>query len=325
MKTVTCDRPGQYMDVSVVVPVYNSEATLPELAAAVDRALLPCCRQFELVLVNDGSSDRSWEVIGKLTESHSWIRGIDLMRNYGQHNALLCGIRAARSNIIVTMDDDLQNPPEEIPKLLARLEEGYDVVYGVPRHERHGMVRDLASMVTKLVLSSAMGVEIARDVSPFRAFRTAMRQAFVNFDGPYVSIDVLLTWGTRRFGKVEVEHHARKAGSSGYTFGKLARQAMNMMTGFSTMPLRLASIVGLTFTVLGMGLLAYVVGRYLMYGSDVKGFSFLASQISIFSGAQLFALGIIGEYVARVHTRTLGRPAALVREVTQAHAKGANP
>lgn len=306
---------GNLLDgISVVVPCYNSRDTLPELVARLEQTLAPAA--FEIILVNDGSRDDTWNVIASLASENVRVRGISLMRNYGQHNALLCGIRAARHRITVTLDDDLQNPAEEIPRLLAKLREGCDVVYGVPVREQHGVFRDLASVVTKLVLSNAMGSDVARNVSAFRAFRTGLRVAFANFDSPYVSIDVLLTWGTTRFAKVGVEHHPRKAGVSGYTFAKLVRHALNMMTGFSTMPLRLASMVGLTFTVFGMGLLAYVVAFYLMYGSTVKGFPFLASQIAIFSGAQLFALGIIGEYLARVHTRMMGRPAALVREET---------
>src|SRR5579864_7836096 len=131
---------------SVVVPVYGSEAILPELVQELGEVLPELATQFELVLVNDSSPDGSWRVIEQLTAEHVWIRGINLMRNYGQHNALLCGIRAAQFGVIVTMDDDLQHPPEEIPKLLAVLEKGYDVVYGRPAQEQHGLMRDLASL-----------------------------------------------------------------------------------------------------------------------------------------------------------------------------------
>src|ERR1700720_2090112 len=142
---------------SVVIPVYNSQAILPELLESLGTALRQLSYRYEVILVNDGSRDGSWDEINRLTSVHSWIRGINLMRNYGQHNALLCGIRAARREIIVTMDDDLQNPPEEIPAMLAKLAEGYDVVYGTPLQESHGLFRDLASQITKLALQGAMG------------------------------------------------------------------------------------------------------------------------------------------------------------------------
>lgn len=299
--------------VSVVVPVYNSETALPELVRRLQPVLECVAHTYELVLVNDGSADASWDVICNLAASQPWLRGLNLARNYGQHNALLAGIRATDCDVIITMDDDLQHPPEEIPKLLAKLAEGYDVVYGTPQQEQHGLWRDLASRMTKLALQSAMGAETARYVSAFRAFRTRVRDAFANYKSPFVSIDVLLTWGTTRFAAIPVRHDSRRAGVSNYTFRKLVIHALNMMTGFSTWPLQLASLIGFSFTLFGLGVLAYVVGRYLIQGGSVSGFPFLASIIAIFSGAQLFALGIIGEYLARMHFRMLERPAYVIR------------
>ncbi len=298
--------------ISVVVPVYNSEGTLRELVARLEPVLAGEAPAFELILVNDGSRDRSWSVIQELAAAHPWVRGISLMRNYGQHNALLCGIRAARYDVIVTMDDDLQNPPEEAPKLLHKLREGYEVVYGPPGQEQHGFFRDLASRVTKYALQSAMGAETARSVSAFRAFQTYVRAAFADYRAPYVSVDVLLTWGATRFAAVPVRQEARTVGSSNYTFWKLIIHALNMMTGFSTRPLQLASLMGFGFTLFGVALLAYILGRYFIQGGSVPGFPFLASVISIFAGVQLFVLGIIGEYLARMHFRMMERPTYIV-------------
>jgi undecaprenyl-phosphate 4-deoxy-4-formamido-L-arabinose transferase len=301
--------------ISVVIPVYNSQDSLPVVIERLKAVLSSCAAEFEVVLVDDSSRDGSWEVIRQLVQQHPWVHGIHLMRNFGQHNALLCGIRAAQYEITATLDDDLQNPPEEIPKMLRVLLHGFDVVYGQPERQQHGVLRDAASTLTKIALQSAMGAETARCVSAYRVFRTRIRDAFVNYKGPYVSIDVLLTWGTTRFTAVKVRHDARTIGSSGYTLGKLIRHAMNMMTGFSTFPLQVASIIGFVFTFFGLGVLTYVLTRYLMYGSTVAGFPFLASVIAIFSGAQLFALGIIGEYLARMHFRTMDRPPYAVREI----------
>jgi glycosyltransferase involved in cell wall biosynthesis len=298
---------------SVVVPVYRSEAILPELVQRLEMVLKTIASDYELVLVNDSSPDKSWEVICQLAERHFWIHPINLMRNYGQHNALLCGIRAARYGLILTIDDDLQHPPEEIPKLLATLARGFDVVYGTPEREEHGPLRDLASLVTKIALQNAMGATIGRKVSAFRVFRTAVAGAFNHYEGSFVSIDVLLTWGTNRFAAVPVAHEPRRQGESGYTFRRLLTHAVNMMTGFSTLPLQLASIVGLVFTVFGIGILFFVVGRYIVNGGSVPGFPFLASIIALFAGAELFALGIIGEYLARMHFRSMQKPPYVVR------------
>lgn len=307
-------------DVSVVVPVFNSEASLEELVARLKTVFCEFSSEFEILLVNDGSRDRSWSVIQQLMESDSRIRGLNLMRNYGQHNALLAGIRAARFRYTVTLDDDLQNPPEEIPRLYSRLVEGNDVVYGVPGSEQHGFLRDLASQLTKLALQRAMGAETARKISAFRAFRTELRAAFAAYRGSFVSIDVLLTWGGARFSSIVVRHDPRKVGVSNYTLRKLIAHALNMMTGFSTLPLQFASMIGFGFTLLGMLVLIFVVGRYAITGSSVPGFPFLASIIAIFSGAQLFALGIIGEYLARVHFRIMDKPPYTVRDDTEQNA-----
>jgi glycosyltransferase involved in cell wall biosynthesis len=300
--------------ISVVIPVYQSETILAELVSRLGQILRPLASKFEVILVNDGSPDQSWAVICRLAQEHAWIRSIDLMRNYGQHNALLCGIRAVRYELVITMDDDLQHPPEEIPRLFDYIgQTNYDVVYGAPQQPPHGFLRNLATLVTKIVLRNVMGWNTAQEVCSFRIFRAELAAAFHHYEGSFVSIDVLLTWGTNRFGVFRVRHQPRQRGKSGYTFRKLITHTMNMMTGFSTLPLQLASLIGFAFTLLGIAVLSYVLLRYLAYGDSVPGFPFLASIISLFSGAQLFALGIIGEYLARLHFRSLQRPPYVIR------------
>ena len=244
-------------EISAIVPVFRSAPILPELHRRLSEALTQIAERYEIILVEDGGGDGSWDAIEGLARQDDHVRGIRMSRNYGQHNALLCGIRLARYPVIVTLDDDLQNPPEEIGKLLAR------------------------------------------NVSAFRVFRTRIRDAFETYRGPYVSIDVLLTWGTTKFAHLPVRHEPRQVGKSTYTVRKLVTHAFNMMTGFSTLPLQVASLIG-----------------FLINGSAVPGFAFLASMIAIFSGAQLFALGIIGEYLARMHFRAMDRPTYLVQQVT---------
>jgi glycosyltransferase involved in cell wall biosynthesis len=302
--------PDSLGTVSAVVPVYNSAGTLDVLVERIRAALEG--HDYEIVLVNDGSTDGSWERVVQLAAEPD-VRGLDLARNFGQHNALLAGIRAARGEVIVTLDDDLQNPPEEIPRLLVRLREGYDVVYGTPNVRQHKLWRNVAARLVRYSLRSSMG-PVADSVSPFRAIRTRLRDAFASFAGPDVSIDVLLSWATTRFSSVEVEHVERRSGPSTYTFGKLASLALTMLTGFSVRPLRLASLLGLVSTLLGLIVLVYVAVRLVVEGNPVPGFPFLAAMIAIFSGTQLLTLGIIGEYLGRVHVRTMDRPAYAIRE-----------
>ncbi|WP_082608059.1 glycosyltransferase family 2 protein [Acidovorax sp. Root219] len=295
-------------ELSVVIPCYRSGGNLRPLYERLMPILDALAVDYEIIFVEDGGGDSTWEEICLLALRDGRIRGIKLARNYGQHNALLCGIRAATGEIIITMDDDLQNPPEEIHKLLAKIREGYDVVYGTPEEENHGFLRNAASRITKIALQSAMGVASASKVSAFRAFKRKLCAAFDAYRSPTVNIEVLLSWATTSFSSVSVRQDKRISGESGYTLRKLMAHAINMMTGFSTLPLRVASMIGLVFACGGGVVLAYVIARYLISGSAVPGFSFLASIVSIFSGVQLFALGIIGEYLSRMHFRMMERP-----------------
>ena len=294
--------------ISVVIPVFNSENTLEELYNRLTKSLIVHSSDYEIILVDDGSPDSSWKKIKENCNSDDRVNGVRLSRNYGQHNALLCGIRQAKYDSIVTLDDDLQNPPEEIPKLLEKLDQGYDVVYGYPKIEKHGIFRNIASMFTKMALKTTMGISIARHVSPFRVFRTELRDSFSDYRDSFISIDVLLSWGTNSFSAIPVNHEQRAEGNSNYTVRKLINHALNMITGFSVLPLQIASIMGFVLAIFGLLVLIYVVFRFLLQGSPVPGFPFIASIIAIFSGAQLLAIGIIGEYLARIHFRTMDKP-----------------
>jgi glycosyltransferase involved in cell wall biosynthesis len=299
---------------SIVIPTYNSATSLFDLVKRLDKTLRPLFSDYEIIFVVDGSPDQSWQIIRSLATKNPKVRGFNLMRNYGQHNALFCGIMAAKYELIGTIDDDLQNPPEELSKMLVELEKGFDIVYGTPIQEQHGLLRDLASVTTKMILSSIMGAEQAKSVGAFRLFRKEVRQAFRDFHGPYINIDVLLSWGSTNIGSVPVKHNPREKGKSTYTITKLFTHAINLITGFSTLPLRISSIMGFLFSFVGIVILIYVLIRRIFFSVAVPGFTFLASTISFFSGAMLFALGIIGEYLARMYFRVMDKPKFVVRE-----------
>ncbi|WP_198682996.1 glycosyltransferase family 2 protein [Peristeroidobacter agariperforans] len=312
------------MQVSIVIPVFNAETNLPELYRQLMPAMESLVERFEVIMVEDGSRDRSWDVISALSARDPRVRGFRMSRNYGQHNALLCGIRAAKYGVILTMDDDLQHPVSEISLLLQALLQGHDVVYGSSNDNQHDLWRNVASRMTKLALQRAMGASSASQVSAFRAFPTRLRDAFHDYRSPSVSIDALLTWATTRFTAVSVKHAPRLSGTSNYTVRKLITHAFNLMTGFSTMPLKLASVIGFGFTLFGFAVLAWVLGRYFIQGTSVPGFPFLASLIAIFSGAQMFTLGIFGEYLARMYGRSMERPTYVVLETSEQSAEPAN-
>jgi undecaprenyl-phosphate 4-deoxy-4-formamido-L-arabinose transferase len=301
---------------SVVVPVFNAEHSLRELVERIFAAPRAAGGSIEIILVNDGSRDQSWAVIEDLARSCQYVIGLDLTRNYGQHNALLAGLRHASGDVIVTLDDDLQHPPEEIPKLLSKLDDGYDVVYGTPIQSHQGLGRTVGSRLVRLALQQVLGAETARNISAFRAIRAEVCTAFDDYHSPTVSLDVLLSWGTTRFASVPVEHQARAFGQSNYSLWRLIVHALDMMVGFSIRPLRVASAVGFAFTVFGFGVLVYVLVNYIVRGGSVPGFTFIAAIVAIFSGIQLFSLGIIGEYLARIHLRLMERRPYIVRRST---------
>ena len=300
------------MNLSIVVPVYKGESFIESLVAQLSKTLPTFSKQYEIILVNDGSPDNSWPLIQALASKSDCVRGISMMRNYGQHNATLCGVRAARYEVIVTMDQDLQHPPQEIPLLLAKLEEGYDVVYGAPRKLPQALWRNVMTASIKWLLAKVIGLPSVHNVSAFRAFRTNLREAFANFQSPSLILDVLLSWGTTRFTSVPV--NIAQAEKTNYNFTMLVRTAMLILIGYSTLPLRFASWIGFAMTVFGLGVFIYVLVVYFTAGS-LPGFPFLASIIALFSGAQLFALGIFGEYLARMFDRSMDRPPYVIHEL----------
>jgi len=302
------------VEISVVIPVYNGERSLPELLDRIRSVLADRGRPFEIVLVNDSSSDESWSVIRGEAREHVETRGLSLSRNYGQHNALLAGILDARGSVIVTMDDDLEHRPEELPLLLDALTADIDLVYGYPADEVHGLLRDLSSRLVKASMAGVLGEDVSRHLSAFRVFRSDLTEAFSSNRDPFVSLDVLLSWATTKVLTIEVVMDPRRYGASNYSFRTLLRHAINMITGYSSLPLRLVSYTGFGFALFGMALLAYVVINALIRQESVPGFGFLAASIALFSGAQLFALGMLGEYLGRMHFRSMGRPVFVVRE-----------
>jgi len=299
--------------IAVVIPVYNSQDNLPLLIDSLTSVLNNNFEKYEIILVNDGSKDQSGQVIENLLKLYPCIRTFELAKNYGQHNAILCGIREAQSDVICTMDDDLQHPPEAIPQLIRKLEEGYDVIYGVPKTEKHAVWRNLTSKLIKLILKSIMSISIGQEISAFRIFRTEIRESFANYKGNFVSIDVLLSWGTTRFSSITVQFNERHSGRSQYTFKKLLSHALTLITGFSILPLQISSFMGFASVFLGIAILIFVFVKYIISGGVVPGFTFLASAMAIFAGVQLFAIGMLGEYLGRLFSRTLGQPTYTIR------------
>lgn len=300
--------------ISVVIPAYRTPGTLPELCEQLLQHVAPLAERIELVIVDDGSPDDTWADIQAIVAQYDWVRGIRLLRNYGQHNALLAGLRETKYPLILTLDDDLQNPPSQVPGLRAALTDGVDLVYGTPIEQPQSSGRNAASVVVKRAMSRLLGPDVYPSTSAFRLFRSVLLRGASDVHDPFVSLDVLLSWSTTRVASVPVHFSRRTAGASGYSFTKLLRHTFNMITGYSTRPLRIVSVLGFVFAIMGFALLGFVLLRWVFGDSSVAGFTFLAAAISMFSGVQLLSLGVVGEYLARMHFRTMGRPPYVVRD-----------
>lgn len=298
--------------VSVVIPVYRSTESLHPLVIRLEEALVG--REFEIILVDDGSPAATWGIAADLAMTHTSVRAIRLGRNFGQHNALIAGIHSARHAVIVTMDDDLQNPPEEVPRLLAALGPSVDVVYGVSSNVAQTAWRRFGSSLARRIISRLGAVNVTQ-MSSFRVIRRDLRESFPEDLGPSVSLDAMLSWVTERFETIEVEHVDRQDGKSNYSASRLVRFALDVTTGYSAVPLQIALTLGLATAAFGVAVLAYVLIRFAVSGTSVAGFPFLASIIAIFSGVQLLTLGVIGEYLARMHFRIMRKPTYVIAEI----------
>lgn len=310
--------PGQTaspsLDISLVVPVYNSSATLASLLERLSRVLdgiTPC---YEVILVDDGSRDDSWAVMQSLRARYSeHLVVVQLMRNYGQHNTLMCGLDLARGEYVITMDDDLQNPPEEIPKMLAYIrQENLDLVYGCPDTRNHAAWRNLGSSIVWQFYRTVFHNPVTP--TPFRIMRHQLAHSVRFYDLNFTYLDGLLAWCTSRIGAVEVEHHARAQGRSGYSLGKLLGLALNLYTNFSLIPLQVVSALGFITAASGFLVGAYYLVQFLASNIVIPGYASTIIAILILGGVQLLALGVIGEYVGRLHLNVNRKPQYVVRE-----------
>lgn len=303
------------IDVSVLVPVYGGVRQLRELCVRTISVLKGRMLVYEIILIDDCGPGNAWTVISELATAHSEVRGIRLMRNFGQHNALMCGLKHAKGAILVTIDDDLQQEPESIPLLIDRIHEtDADLVYGRYQHKRHSRGRNLGSWIVsrfyRLVFSSPVAP------TSFRAFRHELGSAIQRYDLNFTYLDGLLAWNTQRVDAVQVPHHKRMEGCSGYSIRKLLSLAFNMFTNFSLLPLQLATAVGF-FAATG-GLLA--AGWYLVQSVlskiEVPGYASIIISVMVLGGLQLLALGMIGEYVGRIHMNLNRKPQYSIRTMT---------
>lgn len=303
------------LDISIVVPVYNSATTLKTLLERLTKTLQPITQSYEIILLDDGSRDDSWEVMQVLRTSYrEHLVAVQLMRNYGQHNTLMCGLGLARGEYVVTMDDDLQNPPEEIPKMLRHIQQqNLDLVYGCPDTRNHAAWRNLGASVVWQFYRTVFRNPVTP--TPFRIMRLQLAHSVQFYDLNFTYLDGLLAWCTSRIGIVTVAHHARAQGRSGYSLGKLLGLALNLYTNFSLIPLQVVSGLGFFTATSGFLVGAYYLVQYLAADILISGYASTIIAILILGGVQLLALGVIGEYLGRLHLNVNRKPQYVVRKI----------
>jgi undecaprenyl-phosphate 4-deoxy-4-formamido-L-arabinose transferase len=302
---------------SVIVPVYNEEENLPELLRRVIAACEAMGKPWEAVLVNDGSRDRSIEILTAAARGDDHLVVVDFNRNYGQHAAVFAGFEQSRGEVVVTLDADLQNPPEEIPKLVAKMEEGFDVVGSVRVQRQDTVFRRLASRLVNKVTSLATGVQLSDYGCMLRAYRRGVIETLCASSEVSTFIPVLADMFAGRVTEVPVAHAERAHGQTKYSVWKLVKLQFDLTTSFTTWPLRLTMVLGFVMAVLSFALAVILATGRLLYGPQwgVSGLFTLFAINFTFIGALLFAIGLLGEYVGRIYTQVRHRPRFIVRSV----------
>jgi len=301
--------------ISVVIPVYRSEQTLPKLHQRLIAALERVTSDFEILLVEDCGGDASWEAIKSIAIQDKRVRGIKLSRNFGQHAATICGFSLSKGEWVITLDDDLEQDPDEIPALFAKAREGYALVYGVYGERAHSVWRNLTSEVARRMFRFAIP-SLNYEYTSFRVINGRLARELAHFDSPFPFVDGYLSWLTNSCASVPVVHSARDSGRSNYNFRKLVVHTVNIFVTFSDLPLRMASWIGLGAFLVGMMWLAVIMLRWLLGGITVSGYASVMAGIILFSGLQLLILGIFGEYLGRVNFKSSKKPLFLVANMT---------
>ena len=301
---------------SVVVPVYNEEENIPELVRRLVGSVRSIGKPAELIFVDDGSTDGTLEALNACLSSQVEIVVVELSRNFGQHAAVMAGFSKCRGEIVVTLDADLQNPPEEIGRLVAKMEEGYDVVGTIRKDRDDPRLRKLASRVVNRVIGRATGHNMRDYGCMLRAYSRETVQAMLACPERHTFIPALAMAVSRRATEIEVDHTSRSRGKSKYSIVRLLQLNLDLFIGFTSIPLRVVSATGSAIAVVGLAFSLYLLVRRLLVGPELEGVFTLFAILFFFVGVQIMALGLVGEYIARMYDEVRGRPRYIIRSVT---------
>ncbi len=305
---------GEAVQYSVVIPLFNEEENLLELHRRLTVVMERLGGTYEIIFVDDGSKDRSVARLKELHQQDARVKALIFSRNFGHHVALTAGIDAARGEVVILMDGDLQDQPEEIPKLLAKLHEGYDVVHGNRKNRKDGVAKRVASRMFVAVVNRVIGSGQPINSEIFRVMNRQVIDELKRCREVSRFITGLVSWLGFKQAGVDVEHGARFAGESKYTIWKLMKLALNTFTSFSYFPLQLATYLGFFTALLSVLVGTSIILLKLIYGIPVAGYASFLVAVLFLGGIQLIMLGLIGEYIGRIYTETQGRPLYIVRE-----------
>lgn len=304
-------------DLSVVIPLYNEAMAIETLHKRLSRTLESLGNSSEVIYVDDGSTDGTKGILRQLHSQDSKVKVIVFNRNYGQHAAVLAGFEKAQGKVVVTLDGDLQNPPEEIPKLLGKLEEGYDVVGGWREEREDSLVRRLLSFLINQVTSLIVGVKMRDYGCMLRAYRRSVVEQVCKSQEASSFIPALANCFAGSVAEIPVAHSPRQSGQSKYTSFRLLRLNFDLLTGFSLLPIQLVGLAGILISFLGLGFALFLAVRRLLVGPEVEGVFTLFAILFFFVGLQILALGLIGEYVGRIYMEVRRRPRYVIKEVLE--------
>jgi undecaprenyl-phosphate 4-deoxy-4-formamido-L-arabinose transferase len=309
--------------ISVVIPVFNEEENLEELSERLLNTLTADGRPFEIIFVDDGSSDRSWKILTGLHQKHpGHIRALQFFRNFGQHQAIFAGFQATRGQVIVTLDADLQNLPEDIPQLVAKLEEGYDTVGGWRENRLDSWLRRLPSFFMNRTMSWVTGVTLKDYGCMLRAYRREVVDSINQCQESSSFIPALANLFSRRVAEIPVGHAERERGKSKYNLFKLLRLNFDLVTGFSHLPIHALGALGVAIALLGFFFGLFLFLRRLVVGPEVEGVFTLFAILFVFVGLNTFGLALIGAYVGRIYREVRGRPRYIIRQTLDADKPG---
>lgn len=297
------------MDLSFIIPVYHGEQTVQPLFDAIKKACTEYNYHFEVVFIWDCGPDRSWEKILELKAKFpAEVKAICLSRNFGQHNAIICGFTHARGDFMVTMDEDLQHNPDEVKLLVAKQEENdYDMVYGHYPDLKHTGFRNFASRVLKKLLEIGIP-DLHKDYSAFRIIKREIALATVEMQNSYTFLDGYFSWITANVGSVQVSHNIRYGGVSSYTLKKLISHSINIFVTFSNLPIKLVTYLSLVFFFFTFGYAIYILLEKLIFNNLIPGFASMVVLLGFGIGSILFGISVIGEYIHRINLKTTRRP-----------------